>query len=564
MVEATAVYAAVPSCVVPLSTAAAPATPREMAVGDMETSEGDRRRRLLLHIRQRSNCRWTMVSISISMAGLLSAGALALSRWGHTSGINALRRQDFIKEASSNQCSDVGEDCWKTRCCKDPDKTCYAKDNGYAACMLNCMPGINVLELPKYQRPWSCALVKKRSECSEVGHNCTKTQCCQDPHMACYYKDPGWAECKLNCTPGIDRDEPKHLQAPWSCVVPGSNLNIDPAPAEWATSSTTPGPDSAACTRMYGNCREHECCGNTSIPVDCFQRNESWSECREHCPDDRDWACSRESNVTDKAASTTASTSQSLSGGSSTVTGPSPSLYCFSLMMPFGYEVSIIRTQLARGASIFSCNAWDVISNESVMLSPGPPSIIRAQVMPGSMVCKFGGPYNTALNSEIFWRVWVKVFELKRFVEYDWSVKMDPDAVWLPNRLRTHVANRQPASPVYLNNCDEGLHGPIEVISNGGMKSFDLGKQLCHRLLIREWMTYGEDVWVRRCMGLLSVARVDDDMLLREKACNPYKDPMPCNAQVVAFHPLKSPVKYFACLDQANHIQEQDVEAADH
>jgi len=442
-----------------------------------------------------------MVSISISMAGLLAAAALSLSRWGHSSRINALRRQDYIEEASSNQapfnqawnsfkCSSYGENCWKSRCCKDQDRTCYAKDRGFAECRLNCMPGIDVLESPKLQTPWSCAVVKKHSVCSKVGHNCTKTKCCQDPDMRCYYKDPGWAECKLNCTAGINPDEPKHLQAPWSCVVAGSNLNIDPVPAV-ETSSTTPRPDSAVvasqtCTRIYG----------------------------------------------------------------------SPSLYCFSLMMPFGYEVSLIRTQLAKGASIFSCNAWDVISNESVVLSPGPPSIIRTEVMPGNMVCKFGGPYDTALNSEIFWRVWVKVFELKRFVEYDWSVKMDPDAVWLPNRLLMHVVDREPASLVYLNNCDEGLHGPIEVISKGGMKAFDLGKQHCHDLLIKEWMTYGEDVWVRRCMGLLSVARIDDYMLLREKACKPFKDPMPCDTQAVAFHPLKSPARYFACLDQANYAQE--------
>jgi len=503
--------------------------------------------------------------------GPFGCGCPVSVKMGSFSRINALRRQDYIEEASSNQapfnqawnsfkCSSYGENCWKSRCCKDQDRTCYAKDRGFAECRLNCMPGIDVLESPKLQTPWSCAVVKKHSVCSKVGHNCTKTKCCQDPDMRCYYKDPGWAECKLNCTAGINPDEPKHLQAPWSCVVAGSNLNIDPVPAV-ETSSTTPRPDSAVvasqtCTRIYGNCRERECCGNTSKPVDCYQRDESWSECRESCPDDTDWACSRVVNLADKAASTTVPVSQSLSGGSSNVTDASPSLYCFSLMMPFGYEVSLIRTQLAKGASIFSCNAWDVISNESVVLSPGPPSIIRTEVMPGNMVCKFGGPYDTALNSEIFWRVWVKVFELKRFVEYDWSVKMDPDAVWLPNRLLMHVVDREPASLVYLNNCDEGLHGPIEVISKGGMKAFDLGKQHCHDLLIKEWMTYGEDVWVRRCMGLLSVARIDDYMLLREKACKPFKDPMPCDTQAVAFHPLKSPARYFACLDQANYAQE--------
>jgi len=220
-------------------------------------------------------------------------------------------------------------------------------------------------------------------------------------------------------------------------------------------------------------------------------------------------------------------------------------------MLPFGYELSLVRTQLQQGVGIFACNEYSVISNTSIVLSPGPPVKIVAEAMQGSLQCGFGGEFNTALNSEIFFRVWLKVIALARFRLHDWTVKMDPDAVFLPGRLRSRFASSDPKSVVYINNCDEGLHGPIEVISNGGMRTYAAGIQKCRQRLEAEWMSYGEDVWLRHCLGLLGVNRVDAFDLLREKACRPFKDPVPCVAEAVAFHPLKTPQAYFACLAQA-------------
>jgi len=231
--------------------------------------------------------------------------------------------------------------------------------------------------------------------------------------------------------------------------------------------------------------------------------------------------------------------------------GPRPSLFCFSLMLPWGNEVSLIRSQLEKGAGIFKCNKWAVFSNASVELTPGPPVALRAEVIPGSLKCGFGGEYNTALNSEIFFRVWQKVIADGIYLMYDWTAKLDPDAVFLPSRLRQHVSQRNPQDSIYLNNCDVGIHGPIEVIAHGGMKIFGQGLQRCRDTLEHEWMTYGEDVWLMKCLQELRVNRQDDYMLLREKACRPYEYPIPCTSGAVSFHPLKSPQEYFGCLEQA-------------
>mmetsp|Transcript_27429 Transcript_27429/g.75425 ORF Transcript_27429/g.75425 Transcript_27429/m.75425 type:complete len:390 (-) Transcript_27429:213-1382(-) len=387
--------------------------------------------------------------------------------------------------------------------------------------------------------------------------------------MKCYYKDPGWAECKLACSPGVNLAEPIQLRRPWSCEV--AIMGVDPTwppPRTEATTSRVPAttapvakPTPQSCTGLYGNCRLTQCCRDPSSK--CYKRDDHWSECRQDCPGDKQWACSGappapsavittslETVASQEAATTIAAVQQE---GTEVAPGPRPSLLCIALMLSSGMEVSLIKTQLQKGVGVFGCNGWNVYSNASVELSPGPPVRLTAEVIPGSLQCAFGHQFKipNALNSEIFYRVWRQVIHDGHYLLYEWTVKLDPDAVVLPSRLRSHVSNRNPTDALYLNNCDEGLHGPIEVISHGGMKILANGLETCRNQLQSEWATYGEDVFMRHCFANLGVARQDDFTLLRERACRPYTWPMPCTTGAAAFHPLKTPKEYFECLQQA-------------
>lgn len=213
-----------------------------------------------------------------------------------------------------------------------------------------------------------------------------------------------------------------------------------------------------------------------------------------------------------------------------------------------------MKSQLEREVGVFACDGYTVLSNETIELSPQPTRITTV-AMPGSLQCSFGGDYGTAMNSRIFMRVWNKIISLRRFLMFKWTVKLDPDAVFIPGRFRQHVADKNDGDILYINNCDEGLHGPIEVLSSGGMKALALGFQRCNDTLASEVDTYGEDVWLRRCLGLLGVGRLDDYRLLTEKACRPYKDPIPCTSGAASFHPLKTPSLYFQCLRDAGADQ---------
>merc|ERR1712113_152655 len=105
---------------------------------------------------------------------------------------------------------------------------------------------------------------------------------------------------------------------------------------------------------------------------------------------------------------------------------------------------------------------------------------------------------------------------------------------------------------VYFNNCDQGLHGPIEILSNGGMRTYFAGIDKCVAALKYEWNEKGEDVFLKHCLGMLKVNRVDNFKLLSEDRCF-YENPAQngCTSGKVSFHPFKDSQSWFICLEQA-------------
>jgi hypothetical protein len=223
-----------------------------------------------------------------------------------------------------------------------------------------------------------------------------------------------------------------------------------------------------------------------------------------------------------------------------------------------------MRELLKGGQGIFKCDSYTVFSSDDVELSPGPPSRIGTENI-GSVHCEYGGEFNLALNSDIFVRVWKKVFRDRVYDEHGWTVKVDPDAVFFPDRLLWQVRNSNSSDSIYLNNCDQGLHGPIEVISRGGMRTFEAGIDKCVDDLQHEFTWAGEDVFLRHCLGMLEVNRVDNWAILDEAVCF-YGDPVGkgCYSGKVAFHPFKELDSYMNCVQQALESNEEDNSTSSH
>merc|ERR1719454_741985 len=135
-------------------------------------------------------------------------------------------------------------------------------------------------------------------------------------------------------------------------------------------------------------------------------------------------------------------------------------------MLPDGYEFELLQEQLRRKVGLFSCDAYSVLSSRELELSPGPPRVVT-EIVPGSLKC------------EIFVRVWKKVASIGTWRQHDWTLKLDPDCVFLPWRLQSRLKGGSADDKVYINNFKEGLHGPIEVLSRKAMEVYDGGMERC-------------------------------------------------------------------------------------
>lgn len=226
-----------------------------------------------------------------------------------------------------------------------------------------------------------------------------------------------------------------------------------------------------------------------------------------------------------------------------------PSLFCWSYSQTHGYEWETILLQRAHVYSIFSCNDWAVFTLEPGDLGSGatttaiygPPAQVGWQ--PGGQLI---------LNTDLFLRVWGKIKEGTQFKKNQWTVKVDVDAVFFPDRLREHL--RWKGNPwhnkVYFKNCQDfnSMQGPLEVYSRAAMDTFFEGMLRC-----KEWVhgNFGEDIFMQHCMPILGINFLVDWQMVADQYCHtlPYTCACDDNSAFwkAALHPCKSADTWLKC-----------------
>lgn len=252
--------------------------------------------------------------------------------------------------------------------------------------------------------------------------------------------------------------------------------------------------------------------------------------------------------------STVSTTMTSTSAVMTTTTPTGRSLYCFAVARPKFGEIMLMDTQLNQRVGIFQCDSYSVFSNVRTAIANNE-TVVETEVIDSSLEAPIGGTFNMSLNTKIFLKVWHRIFEVEEYARHDWTVKVDPDAVFLPDRLRRRVAREEAQITstlqrgVYLNNCKIGNHGPIEVISTHGMEVFRGGIDRCVEKNYAPVNKIGEDVFTRRCWTHLGVTPLDDFQLLSEINC--FENPTPCFSGKAVFHPFKTKESFLQCLKEA-------------
>jgi hypothetical protein len=235
----------------------------------------------------------------------------------------------------------------------------------------------------------------------------------------------------------------------------------------------------------------------------------------------------------------------------------SPSLLCFSVAI--GDELNLMRAMVSKRAGIFDCDEKTVLSDSVVDLGMGIETS-AVDVVDGGV-----GQSGTAANVQTFINAWNAILSAAHHLIHDFTVKVDPDAVLLPSRLRDHVQLWVGRS-VYVPNCDHRdiwpgspdypmMYGAVEVISRGGMQAYEEGHSKCEEEL--DWAHWGEDLYLGHCLSMLGVEQALDVDQVRDETCCPgtpeqCPDRKDCtDTQAAAFHKFKSVDAWLDCWQQA-------------
>jgi len=313
------------------------------------------------------------------------------------------------------------------------------------------------------------------------------------------------------------------------------------------------------CSGKKENCIATKCCKRTGSK--CFMKDAGFAKCMPKCTPGQDGWCSELQHTKPVAAY------------------PGQLLFCISFYMEDtgstkeSFDLSLLRTQLFLGASLFGCPKWAVYSDTDTWLTPGPPELRTTKVndVDGDFHQYKRKKQGTWVNAMMFYQAWKDIRTKSLFDGSDWFVKVDADAVFLPQRLLdTLKGYKVPAEGVYVENCKKvlfGFFGNIEVVSATAFNTFlsnidDCKKTLDWKGQDPDWKygPWGEDLFMQKCLDAKNVAKVSNFTLTSDGACKADRPkalqkvkglkwkPDCTNTKTVAMHPFKKPFDYFTCL----------------
>lgn len=210
------------------------------------------------------------------------------------------------------------------------------------------------------------------------------------------------------------------------------------------------------------------------------------------------------------------------------------------------YEPDLLRFAKPRNASAYGCEDHLTLTDNAIDVGTRDDPEMTTAI--GSLECDMGS-WGSWANAPVFLKAWKAVIEDGRFRRYDWTVKLDADAVFFPDRLKKHLGQMAdygqgtPSDYMFLENFQDGypVVGAIEVVSNAAILAFEQRVDECDP-------AYGaEDSWFVKCFRGLGAWGHRDGALLQHE-----KNYLGChNGWMVTMHPYKNVADYERCFNEA-------------
>jgi hypothetical protein len=247
---------------------------------------------------------------------------------------------------------------------------------------------------------------------------------------------------------------------------------------------------------------------------------------------------------------------------------PGTSLFCFELYAKDtgskkkNYNLELMQLQYSKGASIFACDDYMVFSDVPVTLGGTVNAVVID--MPHLAKRESTGCW---VNSPAFQSAWSGIKTDGRYAKYDWTIKVDQDAVFFPDRLRLKLSGQKVTEKgIYITNCEHvsfGFFGSVEVFSKSAVDSYLSAMDACKADPKINNLTYGEDLFAQKCMNTVGVANVEDFYLVTDGVCDAIAvaaaaklkkkvvHKPDCAMGSPGFHPLKKPDDWEKCYQEA-------------
>mmetsp|Transcript_41551 Transcript_41551/g.120353 ORF Transcript_41551/g.120353 Transcript_41551/m.120353 type:complete len:600 (+) Transcript_41551:69-1868(+) len=223
------------------------------------------------------------------------------------------------------------------------------------------------------------------------------------------------------------------------------------------------------------------------------------------------------------------------------------SLFCFSFFVQGSNEEQLVRFMLEKENGIFACDDFRVVSTAKIDLGrlrgKRVVSIFNAEAATKKR--------DSWHNSELFVTTWSFLMkEVRSMFKQDWIVKIDPDCVFFPDRLKVHIQQHAVAgSRQYFTNCNQGgskLYGALEVFSREAILVYEAVGEHCR--YNQYWNNLGEDLYFEMCMSQLHVTKVGDFTLVGDQRCS---EAWCGDHSRASFHPYKDIHSFSTCFAQA-------------
>jgi hypothetical protein len=219
----------------------------------------------------------------------------------------------------------------------------------------------------------------------------------------------------------------------------------------------------------------------------------------------REQICSSYAEPSTKCAPVTSTTTTRFSS----TTWGWPSMLCITVADGTGYSFQALKDAFNFSVGVFACNANSVFTS-------GDPLLLGTRS--GQRT------YTTAISLDAgsFMPIWKTVKALGLYKKFDWTVKVSPETVFLPERLRTHLKEHTIGVKNFVfEKCDKfsstPLYGALDVRSRGAIQQFFWNEDNCRSKL--EWDGPNEDEFLQKCLDTLNMETFYDPNLLSTNAC---------------------------------------------